>query len=194
MPGSAQKNSDMNWRFMSQLSSITLAHDAHNDIQDWQARAGGAGDCGVIAHWVERLKTELAADGGGAVEVKGAAALAQALADLETIKKDSVYVLYAAEDADGNIQANGVRQRCVIGVTVALAVAHRQARRGEAGVEEVEALHGRVREALLGWAPPGAAERVEYRRGRLLNFTEGAQVWADDYEMAGWITQPAATS
>ena len=179
---------------------IPLAHEAHSDFQDWQARAGDrrgaagdAGDGGVIAHWVERLKTELAADGGGAVEVKGAAALAQALADLETIKKDSVYVLYAAEDADGNIQAGAVRQRCVIGVTVALAVANRQDRRDEAGLEEVETLHGRVREALLGWAPPGATERVEYRRGRLLNFTEGAQVWADDYEMAGWITQPAAT-
>ena len=129
----------------------------------------------MIAHWVERLKTELAADGGGAVEVKGAAALAQALADLETIKKDSVYVLYAAEDADGNIQAGAVRQRCVVGVTVALAVANRQDRRGEAGVEEVETLHGRVREALLGWVPPGATERVEYRRGRLLNFTEEAR-------------------
>ena len=177
-----------------------MSHDAHNDFQDRQARAGNrrgaagvAGDCGVIAQWVAHLKTALAADGGGAVEVKGAAALAQALADLETITKDSVYVLYAAEDADGNIQASGVRQRCVIGVTVALAVTHRQERLDEAGVEEVEALHGRVRAALLGWVPPGATERVEYRRGRLLNFTAGAQVWADDYEMAGWITQPAAT-
>ena len=177
-----------------------MSHDAHSDFQDWQVRAGnrrgGAGVArisGVIAQWVKRLKTELAADGGGAVEVKGAAALAAALADPGTIKRDSVYVLYAAEDADGNIQANGVRQRCVIGVTVALAVTNRRERRDEAGVEEVEALHGRVREALLGWVPPGATERVEYRRGRLLNFTEGAQVWADDYEMAGWITQPAAT-
>ena len=143
----------------------------------------------MIAHWVKRLKTELAADGGGAVDVKGAAALAQAMADHRVIKRDSVYVLYAAEDAEGNIQANAVRQRCVIGVTVALAVTNRRDRRGEAGVDEVETLHGRVRTALLGWTPPGAAERVEYRRGRLLNFTEGAQVWADDYETAGWISQ-----
>ena len=143
----------------------------------------------MIGDWIERLKTELAADGGGAVDVKGAAALAAALDDHSAIKRDSVYVLYAAEDADGNIQANAVRQRCVIGVTVALAVTNRRDRRGEAGVGEVEALHGRVRTALLGWVPPGATERVEYRRGRLLSFTEGAQVWADDYETAGWISQ-----
>ena len=143
----------------------------------------------MIASWVERLKTELAADGGGAVDVKGAAALAAALTDHSAIKRDGVYVMYAAEDADGNIQANGVRQRCVIGVTVALAVTNRRDRRGEAGVGEVEALHGRVRTALLGWVPPGATERVEYRRGRLLSFTAGAQVWADDYETAGWISQ-----
>ena len=143
----------------------------------------------MIQDWVERLKTKLAADGGGAVEVKGAAALAAALADHGTIKRDSVYALYAAEDADGNIQGTGVRQRCVIGVTIALAVTNRRDRRGEAGVEEVEVLHGRVRAALLGWKPPGATEPVEYRRGRLLNFTEGAQVWADDYETAGWISQ-----
>ena len=135
-----------------------MSHDAHSDFQDWQARAGkrrgGAGVArisGVIAQWVKRLKTELAADGGGAVEVKGAAALAAALADPGTIKRDSVYVLYAAEDADGNIQANGVRQRCVIGVTVALAVTHRRERRDEAGVEEAEA---------LAWTGAGGVARL----------------------------------
>ena len=143
----------------------------------------------MIRDWVERLKTALTADGGDPVDVKGAAALAAALADHGAIKRDSVYVLYAAEDAGDNVQATGVRQRCVIGVTVALAVTNRRDRRGAAGVDEVEVLHGRVRAALLGWAPPEAAEPVEFRRGRLLNFTEGAQVWADDYEFAGWISQ-----
>lgn len=143
----------------------------------------------MIRDWVERIRTALAADGGGAVDVKGAAALAAALKDHSAIKRDTVYVLYSAEDADDNIQASGVRQRCVIGVTVALAVTNRRDKRGEAGVEEVEALHGRVRVAVLGWTPPGATERVVYRRGRLLNFTEGAQVWVDDYETGGWISE-----
>ena len=143
----------------------------------------------MIRSWVERIRTALAADGGGAVDVKGAAALAAALADHSAIKRDTVYVLYAAEDADGNIMATGVRQRCVIGVTVALAVTNRRDKRGEAGVEEVEALHGRVRGALLGWTPEGTTEPVTYRKGRLLNFTEGAQIWADDYEAVGWISE-----
>lgn len=142
----------------------------------------------IIAAIIERLESVLAADGGAAVDVKGAAALAKVLEDHNAIKRDAVYALYSAEDAEPNIQDTGVRQRCVIGITLALAVTNRRDRRGEAGVEEVEALHGRVRMAMLGWKPVGLTEAFSYRRGRLLDFTAGAQVWADDYETAGWIS------
>ena len=143
----------------------------------------------MIREIARRVREGLAADGGGAVDVKGSAALAAALADHKKIQRDTVYVLPESEDAEENIEPVAVRQRCAVGITLALAVKNRRDQRGEAGLEEMDGLHQRVRKILLGWVPPGMVGGMEYRRGRLLTFTEEVSVWGDFYEAYGWINQ-----
>ncbi len=121
------------------------------------------------------------------MDVKEAADLAAAEADQ---RRDTIYVMYNAEQGGENLLSQGVQQSLTTTMSVVMAVTNYRDRRGAGGMTELETLRKQVRGALLGWNPPAQAGPVTYQRGRLLQLVEGTVWWIDDFTTTGWIACP----
>ena len=111
-------------------------------------------------------------------DVRGAADLAAAQRD---VGRDTCYVTYLSEDDsdDRNAAVDNLRRS---GVAVLLAVRNRRGP-GGAALDEIEDLRLPLLRALAGWRPPGAAGRVNFRRGRLLRLDRDVLWWQDEYDV-----------
>lgn len=139
----------------------------------------------ILQDWIKRL---MDAEGiKDVVDVREAADLAAAQADQ---RRDTIYVMYNAEQAGENLLSHGVQQPLTTTMAVVIAVTNCRDRRGAGGMTELETLRKRVREALLGWTPPAQAGPVTYQRGRLLQLVEATVWWIDEFTTGGWIAGP----
>ena len=139
----------------------------------------------ILQDWIDRL--EKAEGIEGVVDVKEAADLAAAQADQ---RRDTIYVMYNAEQGGENLLSQGVQQPLTTTMAVVIAVTNRRDRRGAGGMTELETLRKQVRGALLGWTPPAQAGPVTYQRGRLLQLVEATVWWIDEFTTGGWIACP----
>ena len=129
--------------------------------------------------WTARLSAHIED-----TDIRGAADLAAAR---DAHQRNTVYVMYQAEDAEANRRSCGVQQRVLTDMLIVLAACNRRGTLKEELVTELEALRGRVRSALLGWTPPGAAGPVVFRSGQLTRLSDAVIWWQDVYRAEGWI-------
>ena len=132
----------------------------------------------VLNDWIQQLSTIAAVDVRGAADLAGAE---------DSHQRDTIYVMYAAADAEANRRSQGVLQRVPTEIAVVLAARNRRDGRGQHLVTELESLRDQVRGVLLGWMPPGADGPVVYRRGQLMRLTDAAVWWQETYQAAVWI-------
>jgi hypothetical protein len=95
--------------------------------------------------------------------------------------------MYSAETGGQNRLSRGVYQPLVTTMAVVLAVTNRRDGRGEEGMTELEARRRQVRDALLGWIPPGQDDPVTCGRGRLLALDEATLWWSDEFNTSGTL-------
>ena len=83
-----------------------------------------------------------------------------------------------------NLVAGGFRQR--VEETCAVFLFHRNLRdpRGEAAVEELDALIRAVRAALVGFVPGAGFEQLETRSGRIFEVENNVVVWQELFASA----------
>ena len=139
----------------------------------------------ILQDWIDRLKNAEGIE--GVVEVREAADLAAAQADQ---RRDTIYVMYNAEQGGENLLSQDVQQPLTTTMAVVIAVTNRRDRRGAGGLTELEILRKQVRKALLGWCPPLQDGPVTYGRGRLLQLVEATVWWIDEFTTGGWIAGP----
>ena len=130
-----------------------------------------------LSEWRDRLTSETT------LEVKRVADLASARGEH---RRDTVYVMYSADDAPPNEAETigAVRQLHTVGVDVIYAITNRRSSDGDEAVEEIELAREQVQGALADWEPPSGDSAVSYRRGRVLKFTTGTLWWQDSFEVA----------
>lgn len=134
---------------------------------------------------VQRLRAEL---GDVLQQVRGAADYA-AIQGMRDFRPPEVFALLIAErdlaaraGAGGQAAPSG-RARQAVQVEFGLVLAVRNARyqRGAPAVQDAMPLIGAVRDALIGWIPPGLpmARPVTWQRGRVLDYDAGTLLWTD---------------
>ena len=139
----------------------------------------------ILQDWIDQLRN---AEGiKDVVDVREAADLAAAQADQ---RRDTIYVMYNAEQAGENLLSQGVQQPLTTTMAVVIAVTNRRDRRGAGGLTELEILRKQVRDALLGWSPTPQDSPVTYQRGRLLQLVDATVWWIDEFTTGSWIACP----
>lgn len=141
---------------------------------------------------VQRLLAEL---GGALQQVRGAADYA-AITNFRDFRPPEAFVLLIAERSResraGNTTggpslapapAQRARQPVQVEFGVVLAVQNVRYQRGEPVLKDAAPLIGRVREALIGWAPPGLTltRPVAWSNGRTIDYDAGTLLWADRF-------------
>ena len=97
-------------------------------------------------------------------------------------KLPAAFVMAAEDRAAPNTMASMVlRQEVTRTVRVVLFARNLRDARGEAAAVQLEGLVENVRNALIGWLPPGARQPLELRTGALIGFSDQTATWAEDY-------------
>lgn len=136
---------------------------------------------------VQRLRTEL---GDALQQVRGAADYA-AITNFRDFRPPEAFALLVSErgaagqgaGATGAPAPSAARQPATVEFGVVLAVSNARYQRGAPAVSDAMPLIGRVRDALIGWLPPGLplARPVVWRSGRVLDYDAGVLLWADTF-------------
>jgi len=97
-------------------------------------------------------------------------------------KLPAAFVMAAEDRAAPNTMASQVlRQEVTRTIRVVLFVRSLRDARGAAAAEQLETLMDAVRDALIGWLPPGARKPLELQAGALLGFSDQTVAWAEDF-------------
>lgn len=127
---------------------------------------------------VARLKAEA----GSLRLVEGLAQLAALKQNPPSNVQPAAYVVPVSEAADDNRLANGIAQRNTVTFGVVLCLTDLSDVRGEAAGDALDAVRGEVRDALVGWTPPGAAGPALYVGGETIDLDKfGALWWMDRF-------------
>lgn len=126
---------------------------------------------------VERLQTQTTLFNGN---ISGAASYAAAAAD--GLKGDQAAWVIPVADAPGaNALENGIEQRVAVRFGVVVALRNVSDARGDAAIDDLEALRIDVRTQLLGWIPPDAFEVITRGQGRMLALDNMELWWLDEF-------------
>ncbi|CAD5107235.1 phage tail terminator protein [Zestomonas carbonaria] len=130
---------------------------------------------------LERLRTELPAKFN-----LGTAADLAAVTSLRDFRPPQVFVVLAQETPiprqPGSAGGAG-RQIAVVHFGVTLAVTNHRDNRGAAAGDDLQALLGQVRDALIGWTPAlPAARDCQLIQGKVIDYDTNVLVWADIYQ------------
>ncbi len=129
----------------------------------------------------DRLEAELAGPGG----FEGVhTALDFAGADFRISRTPAAVVIPAADTGGENRASHGALQSLTTTIAVAVAVPVRNDPRGERALDEITPRVDAVRNALIGWSPPGGPGALRFLRGSLAGIDpkKGRAWWEDVYE------------
>ena len=129
---------------------------------------------------VERLVTQLPA-----LHFVGGAADYAAVKELRGFRTPSAYVIFAEENNTGKVPTSiGVcAQESLVEFGVVLALRHRRETRGEQMQDDMRALVGQVRAALIGHKPRKDIGAIGWQSGKVLDYDAGVLLFADVYEL-----------
>lgn len=118
--------------------------------------------------------------------VEGAAELGS-VKDLRDFRTPSAYVLLAQETPiprQPGHPGGASRQMATVHFGITLAVRNYSDNKGMAAADDLRAVLGAVRDALIGWVPPGlaGARDCQLIQGKVLDYDANALVWADIYQ------------
>lgn len=141
---------------------------------------------------IARLRATIGPDGSGILRhVAGAAEYAALDAPPPQARQPAAFVLPLAEVAGPNGLATGpVRQRITATIGVVLLATSLRDPRGEAAADQLGPLCAALRAALIGWQPTVEHDPIEFRRGALVDITEGTLAWQDQFETAITVRFP----
>lgn len=147
----------------------------------------------MIAEIIAQLRATIGPDGSGELRtVAGAAEYAALQAPPPQARQPAAYVIPLAEAAGPNTLAAGpVRQRIAATIGVVVLLTSLRDPRGQAASDALGLLLSLLRGQLVGFQPTAAHDPVEFRRGRLLDISEGALAWQDEFETAVTVRYPA---
>lgn len=117
--------------------------------------------------------------------VEGAAELGS-VQQLRDFRTPSAYVLLAQETPvarQPGHSGGARRQLATVHFGVTLAVRNYSDTKGMAAADDLRAVLGAVRDALIGWVPPGltGARDCQLIQGKVLDYDASALVWAELY-------------
>ncbi|KAF7600622.1 MAG: hypothetical protein CGU28_03130 [Candidatus Dactylopiibacterium carminicum] len=134
---------------------------------------------------IQRLAGEL---GKALQQVRGAADYAS-ITDFQSFRPPEAFALLVNERAasgqaagsTGSASTAKARQPAIVEFGVVLAVQNARYQRGAPAVRDAMPLIGKVRDALIGWQPPGLslARPVMWRSGRVIGYDAGVLLWGD---------------
>ncbi len=130
---------------------------------------------------VDLVINRLAGELGRAVQqVRGAADYAS-ITDFQGFRPPEAFALLVSERSPSGSTSHASRQIAVVEFGVVLAVQNARYQRGAPAVRDAMPLIGKVREALIGWLPPGLAlaRPVAWRSGRVIGYDTGVLLWGD---------------
>jgi hypothetical protein len=137
----------------------------------------------MISIVIARLLATLGPEAVGALRtVAGAAEYAALQAPPLAARQPAAYVLPLSEEGGPNgLAAGPVRQRITATFGVVLMATSLRDARGEAAADLLGPLCDAIRSQLVGFQPTPAHDPIEFRRGRLLDITEGTLAWQDEF-------------
>jgi hypothetical protein len=125
------------------------------------------------------------------IQVQGAGEYGLVAAPPPLARQPAAYVIPLADVGGANSLAAGpVRQRVVRAFGVIVLLANLRDARGQAATEALEAVPAAVRAALVGFQPTPDHDPIEFRRGQLMDVSEGALAWRDEFETAITVRYP----
>ena len=125
------------------------------------------------AAWRERLGAATR------LQVSGAAAFGALKGEL---RRNAVYVVRLGEQAlTRDNPSTRPRQVVEVRMGVLYGFADYSDSRGQGAAGKVEQARAQVREALLGWEPPGGFGMARFAQGRMLELTGKALWWQDEW-------------
>lgn len=136
----------------------------------------------MIDSIIARLKTE------GAValrQVEGAGEYALLTAPPPLARQPAAYVIPLADVGGPNSLAAGpVRQRLAQSFGVVVLLGNLRDARGASAATALAQVQAVVRAALIGFQPTPDHDPIEFRRGQLIDVSEGTLAWQDEFETA----------
>ena len=96
----------------------------------------------------------------------------------------AAFLVLLDENAGSNQLDTGISQRVDVRFGVILAVRNLHDGVGAAAIDDLETLRRAIKNALLGWRPPGADDVCIYGGGRVLELSEQILWWQDDFVTA----------
>lgn len=147
----------------------------------------------MIADVIARLNGTIGPGGSGVLRtVAGAAEYAALDAPPPQARQPAAYVLPLGEVAGANgLAAGPVRQRITATLGLVLLVTNLRDPRGQASADMLAPLLAAARGALVGWQPSAEHDPMEFRRGRLIDISEGTLAWQDEFETSITVRFPA---
>lgn len=137
---------------------------------------------------ITRLKVEAAV---ALRQVEGAGEYALLAAPPPLARQPAAYVIPLADVGGANSLAAGpVRQRLVRGFGVIVLLGNLRDARGASAAAALANVQAAVRAALVGFQPTPDHDPIEFRRGQLIDVSEGALAWQDEFETAITVRYP----
>lgn len=134
-------------------------------------------DTGLI---VDRVATQLPA-----LQLVGGAADYAAVKELRSFRTPSAYVIFAEEDNTNKVPTSvGVcAQESLVQFGLVLALRNYREQRGEQMQDDVRALVGQARAALIGWKPRKDIGVIGWQSGKVLDYDASVLLFADVYQL-----------
>lgn len=117
----------------------------------------------------------------GLRQVQGALELAAAL-KAPSVATPAAFVVPMGDQPQADEAFSGsVHQQVRTRLAVVLVVDNKRDGTGGAASDELELLRTKVRQALLGWGPPGMDSPLTAGTGQLIDMDNGRVWWSDEY-------------
>ena len=119
------------------------------------------------------------------LQLVGGAADYAAVKELRSFRTPSAYVIFAEERNTGKVptSVNVCAQESVVEFGVVLALRHYRETRGEQMQDDMRALVGQVRAALIGHKPRKDIGAIGWQSGKVLDYDASVLLFADVYQM-----------
>lgn len=134
---------------------------------------------------IQRLQERV----GALRQVAGAAGF-QVAVESGVSTPPAAYAVLLEERAAASEFGDAVIQRVEVLIAVCLVVRNVADARGAAAAQDMDALRGAVKTALLGWVPAEGCDPLQRTGARLLTFTDGLMWWQETYRSAYYDRSP----
>ena len=119
------------------------------------------------------------------LQLVGGAADYAAVKELRSFRTPSAYVVFADEENTGTLPTTfcSTQVATTVQFGVVLALRHYRETRGEQMQDDMRALVGQVRAALIGHKPRKDIGAIGWQSGKVLDYDAGVLLFADVYEL-----------